>query len=237
MAEPFLAQLIIVRDVTRVLATILAHPDDETFGTGGTLIRYASEGFDVHSLCLTEGEQGWAGGEGAPVIRASTSARRARSSSPRRAGGWVCGAPRASNTRTAGSPVSARSSVIQDIVRWLRAVRPDVVITWGPDGGRYGHPNHIAAGERALRAIDLRASSDRARVGDHVHVKRVYRFVASADLVDLEQLVPEFADYIATLAVKPSAGRAIGWARSSTRRSSSTERSTRCSRIARSHRI
>ena len=37
-----------------------------------------------------------------------------------------------------------------------------------------------------------------------MHVKRVYRFVASADLVDnLKQLVPEFAEYIATLAVKP----------------------------------
>ncbi|TMC06969.1 MAG: GlcNAc-PI de-N-acetylase, partial [Chloroflexi bacterium] len=38
------------------LATILAHPDDETFGTGGTLIRYARQGIEVHSLCLTEGE-------------------------------------------------------------------------------------------------------------------------------------------------------------------------------------
>ena len=45
-----------------MLATILAHPDDETFGTGGTHLRYADEGVDVHSLCLTEGEQGWAGG-------------------------------------------------------------------------------------------------------------------------------------------------------------------------------
>jgi len=43
------------------LATILAHPDDETFGTGGTLIRYAREGTLVHSLCLTQGEKGWAG--------------------------------------------------------------------------------------------------------------------------------------------------------------------------------
>ena len=188
----------------RVLATILAHPDDETFGTGGTLIRYASEGFDVHSLCLTEGEQGWAGGEGAPVI-------------PRE----HVGAARALEFAEAGRRMGLRSTtclkypdgglagvsaehVIQDIVRWLRAVRPDVVITWGPDGG-YGHPDHIAAGERALRAIDL-AGIERYQpeLGDHVHVKRVYRFVASADLVDnLKQLVPEFADYISTLAVKP----------------------------------
>ena len=54
--------------MTFVLATILAHPDDETFGTGGTLIKYASEGVTVHSLCLTEGEQGWPGGDGAPIV-------------------------------------------------------------------------------------------------------------------------------------------------------------------------
>ena len=71
--------------------------------------------------------------------------------------------------------------------------------------GGYGHPDHIAAGERALRAVDL-AGIERyePELGDHVHVKRVYRFVASADLIDnLQQLVPEFAEYIATLTVKP----------------------------------
>src|SRR5207249_3060718 len=44
--------------------------------------------------------------------------------------------------------------VVRDIVRWLRRVRPEVTIIWGPDGG-YGHPDHIAAGERALTAIEL----------------------------------------------------------------------------------
>src|SRR5207244_5237037 len=58
----------IVAEMEGTLAVILAHPDDETFGTGGTLIKYASEGIKVHSLCLTEGEKGWAGGEGAPMI-------------------------------------------------------------------------------------------------------------------------------------------------------------------------
>ena len=190
--------------MTGVLATILAHPDDETFGTGGTLIRYASEGVAVHSLCLTEGEQGWAGGEGAPLI-------------PRE----HVGAARALELAEAGRRMGLRSVtcfkypdgglagvnpdyVVRDIVRWLRRVRPDVVITWGPDGG-YGHPDHIAAGERALRAIELAGiARHEPELGDHVHVKRVYRFVASAELIDnLERLVPEFAEYMKTLTVKP----------------------------------
>src|SRR5436305_7953868 len=60
------------------LGTILAHPDDETFGVGGTLIRYADEGVRVHSLCLTQGEQGWNGDPQKPVVsREELGAKRA----------------------------------------------------------------------------------------------------------------------------------------------------------------
>ncbi len=98
----------------------------------------------------------------------------------------------------------AEGRVVRDIVHWVRQVRPDVIITWGPDGG-YGHPDHIAAGERALRAIELAGiARHEPELGDHVHVKRCYRFVAQAELVDnLTRLMPEFAEYMKTLAVKP----------------------------------
>ena len=43
------------------LGTVFAHPDDETLGAGGTLIRAARRGAEVHSLCLTKGEAGWTG--------------------------------------------------------------------------------------------------------------------------------------------------------------------------------
>jgi LmbE family N-acetylglucosaminyl deacetylase len=186
------------------LATVLAHPDDETFGTGGTLIRYAREGIEVHSLCLTEGENGWAGPEGAPIV-------------PRE----LVGHTRAKELAEAGRRMGVASVtclrypdgglagvnedwVVRDIVRWLRRIRPEVVIIWGPDGG-YGHPDHIAAGERALRAIELAGMQrHEPELGAHWHAKRCYRFVAGADLIDrLSTLMPPFARYIETLAVKP----------------------------------
>jgi LmbE family N-acetylglucosaminyl deacetylase len=41
-------------------------------------------------------------------------------------------------------------------------------------------------------------------LGAHWHAKRCYRFVAGADLIDrLSTLMPPFAEYIETLAVKP----------------------------------
>jgi LmbE family N-acetylglucosaminyl deacetylase len=186
------------------LATVLAHPDDETFGTGGTLIRYASEGVEVHSLCLTEGEKGWNGFPDRPIVpREQLGAMRARelAEAGRRMGVASVTCLRYPDGGLAGV---TEDYVVRDIVRWLRRVRPDVVITWGPDGG-YGHPDHIAAGERALRAVELAGiARHEPELGDHVHVKRCYRFVAPAELVDaLQDLVPDFAAYMRTLAVRP----------------------------------
>ena len=185
------------------LATILAHPDDETFGTGGTLIRYAREGIEVHSLCLTEGEKGWAGVDDRVVPRELVGPTRARELTE---AGRRIGATSVTCLRYPDGGLAAVNEdwVVRDIVRWLRRVRPEVVIIWGPDGG-YGHPDHIAAGERALKAIEL-AGIQRfePELGAHWHAKRCYRFVASADLIDrLSSLMPSFAKYIETLAVKP----------------------------------
>ncbi|HEV2124916.1 MAG TPA: PIG-L family deacetylase, partial [Chloroflexota bacterium] len=40
------------------LLAVYAHPDDEAFGTGGTLARYAAEGAEVVLICATRGESG-----------------------------------------------------------------------------------------------------------------------------------------------------------------------------------
>ena len=43
------------------LMTVFAHPDDEAFGVGGTLARYAAEGVAVHVVTATRGEAGQIG--------------------------------------------------------------------------------------------------------------------------------------------------------------------------------
>ena len=42
----------------RSMVFIGAHPDDETFGLGGTLAMYASRGVNCYYLCGTQGESG-----------------------------------------------------------------------------------------------------------------------------------------------------------------------------------
>src|SRR5205814_8150420 len=85
-----------------------------------------------------------------------------------------------------------------------RRVRPEVVIIWGPDGG-YGHPDHIAAGERALTAIELSGvQRHEPELGAHWHAKRCYRFVAGAELIDrLSSLMPAVAEYMETPDAQP----------------------------------
>ena len=43
---------------SRTLLAVLAHPDDETFGTGGTLAHYSKLGVKVYLVCATRGEVG-----------------------------------------------------------------------------------------------------------------------------------------------------------------------------------
>ena len=40
------------------LMAVFAHPDDEAFGTGGTLSKYAAQGCDVHLVTATRSEAG-----------------------------------------------------------------------------------------------------------------------------------------------------------------------------------
>lgn len=45
------------------LLAVFAHPDDESFGPGATLAKYAREGVEIHILCATRGESGNGTGE------------------------------------------------------------------------------------------------------------------------------------------------------------------------------
>ena len=40
------------------LLAILAHPDDESLGFGGTLAKYYKEGVETYLICSTRGERG-----------------------------------------------------------------------------------------------------------------------------------------------------------------------------------
>lgn len=121
---------------------VLAHPDDESLGVGGIIAKYAREGIDTYLVTATRGERGRFGDV------------------QERPGPAEVGRVREAELRAAAAELGIREVSFLDyidgdldkvhteevtarIAEHLRRVRPDVVATFGPDGG-YGHPDHIA---------------------------------------------------------------------------------------------
>ena len=144
---------------------VLAHPDDESLGVGGTLAKYASEGIDVFLLTATRGDSGRFRGH--------------RSDDHRHPGSVALAKIREAELRAAASVLGVRDVSFLDyhdqqvdranpreacehIASHLRRVRPDVVVTFGPDGA-YGHPDHIAISQFTTAAIVTAASSAAGR--------------------------------------------------------------------------
>lgn len=133
------------------LMAVLAHPDDESLGTGGALAKYAAEGVATHLVTATRGERGRFGDSKV---------------SP---GPEIVGKAREAELLSAAAELGLRevkfldypdgaldkvdtAEAIERIAGHLRRVRPHVVITFGPDGA-YGHPDHIAISQLTTAAI------------------------------------------------------------------------------------
>lgn len=139
----------------RRLAAVFSHPDDETFATGATLARYAQAGVEVTLLCATDGGAGKS--SDVPVASAEELAAIRRNE--------LYAAARHLGVRdvtACGHPDKGLSSLdadvlVSDVVRFLRRVQPDIVITFGPEGGPTGHPDHRAISRAATTAFFLAA--------------------------------------------------------------------------------
>lgn len=124
------------------LLAVLAHPDDESLGFGGTLARYAAEGIETCLVTATRGEHGRFGPQGERGDPVEVGRVR---EAELRAAAKVLGIAEVS---VLGYPDGAVDQVraataIRAIVAHIRRIRPDVIVTFGPDGA-YGHPDHIA---------------------------------------------------------------------------------------------
>ena len=149
---------------SRVLLAVFAHPDDETFGPGGTLARYAADGVDVHYACATRGEVGtvdaalmqgfatvgdlrWHELESAVKILGLTGLH------------WLgyrdSGMPGSEDNRHPMRWCRPTTHVLVGrVVAVIRALRPQVIITFDPCGG-YGHPDHVSIHYATKRAFAL----------------------------------------------------------------------------------
>jgi N-acetyl-1-D-myo-inositol-2-amino-2-deoxy-alpha-D-glucopyranoside deacetylase len=158
------------------LLFVHAHPDDETLTTGITMATYASRGHDVHLLTCTLGEEG----EVIPPALAHLAAdRQNRLGLWRReelraamsvlgvchlvlgedASRGVASRYRDSGMAGTGSTAHPDAFVGADlpeavamVVAHIRAVRPDVVVTYDEQGG-YLHPDHVQTHRVTMSAL------------------------------------------------------------------------------------
>lgn len=149
------------------LLGVFAHPDDESFGPGGTLARYAAEGYAVHVIIATDGIAGSV--EASTTIHEHETLAQVRSaelsnaavalgittiwSLPYRDSG-MRGTPE--NNHPDALIQQPLEALIQELLGYFRRLQPDVVITHDPFGG-YGHPDHVRVCEAVTAAFHLAA--------------------------------------------------------------------------------
>jgi N-acetyl-1-D-myo-inositol-2-amino-2-deoxy-alpha-D-glucopyranoside deacetylase/mycothiol S-conjugate amidase len=151
---------------TRTLIFIGAHPDDESFGLGGTLAFYAQQGVRVYYVCATRGEAGTIDPE---MMKGYTDPGDLRWAELKCAaqilglkdliylGYRDSGMPGAPENKHPNALVNApMNEVVEKIVKVIRELHPEVVITFDPIGG-YRHPDHIAIHNAAVKAFSAAA--------------------------------------------------------------------------------
>jgi len=151
------------------ILVVLAHPDDESFGMGGTLALYARQGVDVRLVCATRGEVGEVDPEFKETIKSAACLR----TQELQCAVKVLGLSELIflNYRDSGMPGSEDNhhpralaaqpveKVAAEVAHLIRQVRPQVVLTFDPIGG-YRHPDHIAIQQATVQAFGLAASAD-----------------------------------------------------------------------------
>jgi LmbE family N-acetylglucosaminyl deacetylase len=140
---------------------VLAHPDDESLGFGGTLATYAASGGDVSLVTATRGDRGrfrgFRPGDERHPGQAGLAAIREREL---RAAAATLGIGDVTVLDYPDQQLDAAEagSIVRRIAAEMRRVRPDVVLTFGPDGA-YGHPDHIAISQFTTAAVAAAADA------------------------------------------------------------------------------
>ncbi|GAA2578091.1 N-acetyl-1-D-myo-inositol-2-amino-2-deoxy-alpha-D-glucopyranoside deacetylase [Streptomyces tubercidicus] len=178
---------------SRRLLLVHAHPDDESINNGVTMAKYAAEGALVTLVTCTLGEEG----EVIPPELAALAPDRDDALGPYRARElatamaalgvtdhrFLGGPGRYRDSGMMGAPQNDRPDAFWQapldeaagaLVAVIREVRPQVLVTYDPNGG-YGHPDHIQAHRVAMRGAELAGQPDfRPELGRPHAIAKIY---------------------------------------------------------------
>jgi bacillithiol biosynthesis deacetylase BshB1 len=114
-----------------------AHPDDIEFSCAGTLIKLRKQGYRVGIIEFTAGEMG---SNGNPAERLKECGAAAK----------VMGVNLRENLRLRDAYLQADDHTVREVVRKIRAYRPDLIIASHFDDQ---HPDHAAVGRAVEKAV------------------------------------------------------------------------------------
>lgn len=130
---------------------IVAHPDDIDFGMGGTIAMLTKHGVDVAYCLITSGD---AGGDASTHTKEERAAIREFEQT---AAAGESGVTKLTFLRWPDGMVEPTLELRKAVSRVIRIHKPDLVITQSPERNwervYASHPDHLAAGEVAMRAV------------------------------------------------------------------------------------
>ena len=115
------------------LMCVLAHPDDESLAVGGVLARAAAEGIETTLVVATRGERGWPWD---PAAYPGPTALGERREGELRAAAKILGVREVTFLDYLDGELDQAdpAEVTARVVTELRRTRPQVVVTFGPEG-------------------------------------------------------------------------------------------------------
>lgn len=164
----------------RRVAAVFAHPDDDTYALGGSLAVHADEALEVTVILATSGD---AGRIADPSLATRENLGRVREAEDVASWHALGFEPdlrclRHHDGRLAEVP---RDELVGEIAAVLRSARPDVVVTFGPDGVT-GHADHVTIGEAASEAFHAARGE-----GDDGFGSLLYTAIPASALVRLNE--------------------------------------------------
>jgi LmbE family N-acetylglucosaminyl deacetylase len=167
------------------LMCVVAHPDDECFAFGGALALYAERGVETYVICLTDGQAASNRGDAAT--------------------GEALGVMRRDEFRRSCEVAHCELMDYQDarlefvefsvaagrLVERIRRFKPDVVMTFGGDGGQNTHADHMMASMLTTAAFHWARQVKRyPGAGDLYKPQRLYYLSANFLMPDRPPMMP-----------------------------------------------
>lgn len=138
---------------------ITAHPDDECYAFGGALALAAERGIETHVLCLTDGQAARNRGNAESGAELGRVRREEFAASCRVLGVSHYSLLDYRDGELMQAPFLETANLLTGI---LRRVQPNVVITFGSDGGMNSHPDHMMVSHLTTTAFHWAAQEKRA---------------------------------------------------------------------------